>query len=89
MDSGFKGETKIQLKNKAYKEIKEIEVGDILSNGERVYGIVKINGNNLHEQFKYNLGNKISAYATLDLEQGNDAYNFRGIGGSLGAIYSW
>jgi len=38
---------------------------------------------------KYNLGNKISAYATLDLEQGNDAFNFRGIGGSLGAIYSW
>jgi len=59
LDSGFKGETKIQLKNKAYKEIKEIEVGDILSNGERVYGIVKINGNNLHEQFKYNLGNKL------------------------------
>ena len=38
---------------------------------------------------KYNLGNKISAYATLDLEQGNGAYNFRGIGGSLGAVYSW
>jgi hypothetical protein len=38
---------------------------------------------------KYNLGNKISAYATLDLEQGNGAYSFRGIGGSLGAIYSW
>jgi hypothetical protein len=38
---------------------------------------------------KYNLGNKISAYATLDLEQGNGAYSFRGIGGSLGAVYSW
>lgn len=38
---------------------------------------------------KYNLGNKISAYATLDLEQGNGAYSFRGIGGSLGAMYSW
>jgi hypothetical protein len=38
---------------------------------------------------KYNLGNNISAYATLDLERGNGAYNFRGIGGSLGAVYSW
>jgi uncharacterized protein with beta-barrel porin domain len=38
---------------------------------------------------KYNLGNSISAYATLDLEQGNGAYSFRGIGGSLGAMYSW
>ena len=38
---------------------------------------------------KYNLGNQISAFATLDLERGNGAYNFRGIGGSLGAIYSW
>lgn len=38
---------------------------------------------------KYNLGNSISAYATLDLEQGNGAYSFRGVGGSLGAMYSW
>jgi uncharacterized protein with beta-barrel porin domain len=38
---------------------------------------------------KYNLGNKVSAYATLDLEQGNGAYSFRGVGGSVGAIYSW
>jgi hypothetical protein len=59
LDSGFKGETKIQLKNKLYKEIREIEVGDILLNGERVYGIVKINGSNLHKQFEYNLGNKL------------------------------
>jgi hypothetical protein len=38
---------------------------------------------------KYYLGNKISAYATVDLELGNDADSFRGIGGSLGAMYSW
>jgi len=38
---------------------------------------------------KYNLGNNISAYATVDLEQGSGANNFRGIGGSLGAMYSW
>lgn len=38
---------------------------------------------------KYNWGTKVSAYATLDIEQGNAAYSFRGIGGSIGAIYSW
>jgi hypothetical protein len=38
---------------------------------------------------KYNWGTKISAYATLDVEQGNAAYSYRGIGGSIGAIYSW
>ena len=38
---------------------------------------------------KYNWGTKVSAYATLDVEQGNAAYSYRGIGGSLGMIYSW
>ena len=38
---------------------------------------------------KYNWGTKVSAYATLDVEQGNAAYSYRGIGGSIGAIYSW
>jgi len=38
---------------------------------------------------KYNWGTKVSAYATIDLEQGNAAYSYRGIGGSIGAIYSW
>lgn len=38
---------------------------------------------------KYNWGTKVSAYATIDVEQGNAAYSYRGIGGSVGAIYSW
>lgn len=38
---------------------------------------------------KYNWGTKVSAYATIDVEQGNGAYSFRGIGGSLGMMYSW
>ncbi len=38
---------------------------------------------------KYNWGSKVSAYATIDVEQGNAAYSYRGIGGSLGMIYSW
>jgi hypothetical protein len=38
---------------------------------------------------KYNLGDRISAFATVDLELGTDADSFRGIAGSLGAMYSW
>jgi hypothetical protein len=38
---------------------------------------------------KYNLGDRISAFATVDLELGTDADSFRGIGGSIGAMYSW
>jgi hypothetical protein len=55
LDGGFEGTTKIKLLNGEYKEIKNIDVNDTLENGEKVYGIVKINGNNVNEQFKFNL----------------------------------
>jgi hypothetical protein len=57
LDGGFEEKTKIKLQNGSYKCIKEIQIGDILEKGEKVYGVVKINGNNLNEQCKYNLGN--------------------------------
>jgi len=57
-DGGFVGTTKIQLKNGIYKDIRDINTDDILKNGEKVYGLVKINGNNVNQQFKYNLGKK-------------------------------
>jgi hypothetical protein len=83
LDGGFCGSTKIKLANGSYKDIKNIEVDDALENGEIVYGIVKINGNNVNEQFLFNLGNftfeggpnlamcdnKISASSTLELKQ--------------------
>ena len=59
LDGGFVGSTKIKLGNGTYKEIKDIEIDDILENGEKVYGLVKINGNNVNEQFKFNLGKNI------------------------------
>jgi len=59
LDGGFNGTTKIKLQNGIYKEIKNINVGDTLSHGEKVYGVVKINGKNLHKQFAYNLGKKL------------------------------
>jgi outer membrane autotransporter protein len=38
---------------------------------------------------KYSWSRKVSAYITLDVEQGNATYNYRGIGGSMGMRYSW
>jgi len=86
LDSGFEGETKIKLKNGICKPIKEIQIGDILKKGEKVYGVVRINGNNLHEQCNYNLGKKliveggpnlticdkkINSFTTLSLDSNN------------------
>ena len=59
LDSGFVDKTLILLKNGSAKEIRNIEIGDILYNGEIVYGVVLINGINLNEQYIFNLGNDI------------------------------
>ena len=59
LDGGFQGSTTIALKNGTITEITNIEPGDILKNGEKVYGIVEINGKDLNEQCKYILGNHI------------------------------
>lgn len=59
LDSGFIGSTEIKLKSKVVKPIKDIIVGDVLENGEIVYGVVEINGETLYEQYVYNLNNKI------------------------------
>jgi hypothetical protein len=64
LDGGFKGNTKIKLLSGEYKEIKNIDVNDQLENGEKVYGIVKINGKSVNKQFKFNLG------GTCDIEGG-------------------
>jgi hypothetical protein len=55
LDAGFEKNTQITLKNGVIKNIKNISIGDILENGERVYGCVEIDGANLLEQAIYNL----------------------------------
>ena len=57
LDSGFNKNTKITLNNGKTKNINDINVGDILSNGEKVYGIVEIDGSDLNAQYIYYLGN--------------------------------
>jgi hypothetical protein len=55
LDGGFDKNTEIKLKNGVTKTMKSIHIGDVLENGERVYGYVEIDGTNLREQAVYNL----------------------------------
>lgn len=58
MDSGFIGNAKIVLNDGTSKEIRNIQIGDILHEGERVYGVVEIKADDL-KQYKYNFGNNV------------------------------
>jgi len=59
LDGGFSEFTQIKLKDGTIKYIKDILIDDILENREKVYGLVEINGNNVKEQYKYNLGKNL------------------------------
>jgi hypothetical protein len=85
-DGGFSRNTQIKLKNGSVKTIQDIQPNDILEHDEIVYGIVEINGIDLYEQCKYNLGNntfieggpnlvvfdkRVNFTSTLDLDGSN------------------
>ena len=42
-----------------YIDIDKIKINDTLINGEKVYGIVEIDGSTIVQQFRYNLGKNI------------------------------
>ena len=67
LDGGFSSNTKILLNNGQEKKIKNIMVGDILSEGEIVYGVVEIDGKNLNSQYKYYLGNNVTVEGGINL----------------------
>ena len=59
LDCGFISSTKIAVKNDLYIDIDKIKINDTLINGEKVYGIVEIDGSTIVQQFRYNLGKNI------------------------------
>jgi hypothetical protein len=66
LDSGLFGTTPIKMQNAKIKEIKTIEVGDILVNGEKVLGIVEIDGKTVKNQNECILGkNTINGTSNL------------------------
>ena len=55
------------LKDKLSHSLNKIKINDILENGEKVYGIVELDGKLIAEQYKYNLGeNKFIEGYSLD-----------------------
>jgi hypothetical protein len=58
LDNGLIGSSFIELKNGKHVLIKTIRVNDILSNGERVLGIIKIDATNLHGFYEYGYNNR-------------------------------
>jgi hypothetical protein len=87
LDSGFIGSTPVILKNGGIKQIKDLEVGDILKNGERIYGIVKIDGTSVDKQYKYILNNNSNSNNSNNNIYAQDKTNFV-IGGPNLAIYN-
>ena len=60
LESGLGGKTRIILQNGKFVYLKDVRVGDYLRDGEKVLGIVLIDGNNLLIK-KYNIkGNMIT-----------------------------
>lgn len=55
---GLQEDMKIELKDGRSINIKDIEVNDILKFGEKVYGIVKIDGSNIRGVYEYYLENE-------------------------------
>ena len=59
LDSGFVGDTKIELEDGRLVNIKDVEINDILKFGENVLGVVKIDAKNLNYIRQYNINNNI------------------------------
>jgi hypothetical protein len=56
LNSGFHGNTPIMLKNKTEIPIRFIKIGDLLENGEKVIGVVELDGTFVHEHYFIDLG---------------------------------
>jgi hypothetical protein len=68
LDCGFAGHTKIVLNTKKGCSLKNIKIKNILENGEKVYGIVEIDGKTLANQYKYNISKNCLEGYSLDLK---------------------
>ena len=67
LDGGFTSDTLILLANKDKREISNVIIGDVLANGETVYGVVEIDGTEI-KQYKYEyLGTSFQGGANLGI----------------------
>lgn len=75
LNSGFSKDTSILLQNGVEIPIINVRIGDILENGEKVYGIVKINGCNLDKQYIYHLGKENNIHCSQNIHVHNKSTN--------------
>jgi hypothetical protein len=65
LDGGIEGTTLVTLENGSKREIKRLEVGEVLAEKCRVMGLVEIDGFSLNEQYEYILGEKLNPIRIL------------------------
>jgi hypothetical protein len=63
-DGGFSSDVPIVLADKTTVNICDVKVGDILEHGEKVYGVVEIDGQNIFELYRYEKENSASVVGT-------------------------
>jgi hypothetical protein len=66
-DGGFIETTEIELITGEKKKITDIKVNDILVGGEKVYGLIEINGSTLKDTGTYNLGKGVVVHGGPNL----------------------
>ena len=85
LDSGFVGDTKIELEDGRLVNIKDVEINDILKFGENVLGVVKIDASEINKILEYNIkNNKLVGSSNLvfndeTLGRYNSTINIKGI----------
>jgi hypothetical protein len=75
LDGGFTPKTMIHLKNGTTRPINAVEVGDILENGEIVYGLVEVYGEDLSEQCVYSFTKRFDGLGKNILIEGGPNLN--------------
>ena len=58
LNNGLHKNTELVLINGKKKPIKNINIGDVLENGEKVIGLVELDGTKMNEQYLFDLGNQ-------------------------------
>lgn len=58
LDNGIIGTSLVELKNDNKKQIRDVQINDILANGEKVLGIIKIDAVNLNKLQDYKVDGK-------------------------------
>jgi hypothetical protein len=75
LEGGFDKNIELKLLNGEIKKICDINIGDILENGEKIYGTVEINGATT-EQYIYNLGKNIPIVGGPNLNVCDSNFDF-------------